>query len=82
MTLFTTILGGDMNERLTQIYRSCRPKEALSTQDEYKSANVLLGSEVEKFAELIVRECMRECDRSLSKGMMPSDHIREHFGVE
>jgi len=37
---------------------------------------------LDKFAELIVAECMRECDRSLSKGMLPSDHIREHFGVE
>jgi hypothetical protein len=47
-----------MNERLTELYRSCRPKEALASQDQYKSANVLLGSEVEKFAELIIQECM------------------------
>jgi len=48
-----------MNERLTELYRSCRNKEALASQDEYKSANVLLGSEVEKFAELLVRECAK-----------------------
>lgn len=43
-----------MNERLTKIYRASRPKEALASQDEFKSANALLGSDVEKFAELIV----------------------------
>ena len=48
-----------MNPRLTEIYRSCRSREGLASQDEYKSANVLLGTEVEKFAELIVRECIR-----------------------
>lgn len=46
-----------MNDRLIEIYRSCRPKEALASQDQYQSANALLGSEVEKFAELIVKEC-------------------------
>jgi len=48
-----------MNQRLTEIYRSVRPKEALASQDEYKSANALLGSEVEKFAEEMIRECMQ-----------------------
>lgn len=46
-----------MNERLTALYRASRPKEALASQDEFKSANVLLGSDVEKFAELIINEC-------------------------
>ena len=87
MTLFTTILGGDMNERLTQIYRSCRPKEALSTQDEYKSANVLLGSEVEKFAELIVKECVKiayqnDVAKFTRDGYVIGQEIEKHFGVE
>jgi hypothetical protein len=38
-----------MNERLTEIYKSCRPKEALASQEQYNSSNVLIGSEVEKF---------------------------------
>jgi hypothetical protein len=46
-----------MNERLTELYRASRPKEALASQDEFKSANALLGSDVEKFAELLIREC-------------------------
>ncbi len=49
-----------MNERLTELYRSCRSKEGLASQDEYKSADVLLGTEVAKFAELIVRECVEQ----------------------
>ena len=48
-----------MNEHLTEIYRSCRPKEALASQDQYKSANALLGSEVAKFADLLIEDCIR-----------------------
>jgi hypothetical protein len=47
-----------MNQRLTELYRSCRPTEALVSQDQFGSANVLLGTEVEKFAELIAQECV------------------------
>jgi len=47
-----------MNERLTELYRASRPKEALASQDEFKSANALLGSDVEKFAKLIVKDCI------------------------
>ena len=80
-----------MNERLTQLYRLCRTKEALASQDEYKSANALLGSEVEKFAELIVLECANHCDLLLdhkissewSRGTHDcSRAIKKHFGVE
>lgn len=77
-----------MNERLTELYRASKPKEALVSQDEYKTANVLLGSDVEKFAELIIKECVRYFNEDyqrdfselwredLSKGM------KEHFGVK
>jgi hypothetical protein len=37
---------------------------------------------LESFAELIVKECMKVCDQSLSKHELPSDKIAEHFGVE
>lgn len=47
-----------MNELLTTLYRAARPKEALASQDEFKSANALLGSDVEKFANLIIVECI------------------------
>jgi len=37
---------------------------------------------VEKFAELIVRECMKVGDLPTTKNQLPSDLIKEHFGVE
>jgi hypothetical protein len=76
-----------MNERLTELYRSCRSKEALASQDQYKSADVLMGTEVAKFAELIVRECVdiayKYDEPKLSgPGMIIGNRIEEHFGVE
>lgn len=72
-----------MNELLTKLYRASKPKEALASQDEFKSANVLLGSDVEKFAELIVKEC---ADTVLGFhnqfGDSAHNEIRQHFGVE
>jgi hypothetical protein len=72
-----------MNERLIEIYRSCRSKEALASQDQYNSANVLLGTEVEKFAESIVRSC------ALTAGLMEHEgrkgigaQILDNFGVK
>jgi hypothetical protein len=70
-----------MNERLTELYRSCRPKEALASQDEFKSANALLGSEVEKFAELLVLECISALDKD-DGATHHSELLLEHFGVE
>ena len=37
---------------------------------------------IKQFAELIVRECMKVSNLSLSKHELPSDKIAEHFGVE
>ena len=74
-----------MNERLTELYRSCRPKEALASQDEFKSANVLLGSEVAKFAELIVGECLMKAIGAKIRGESIDtliQNIKEDFGVE
>lgn len=76
---FTT----DMNERLTELYRSCRTKEALASQDSFKSADVLIGSEVEKFAKLIVEECA-DVGSKFSQAH-PDDisfQIKKHFGLK
>jgi len=83
-----------MNDRLTELYRSCRPKEALASQDQFGSANALLGSEVEKFAELIVAECISTVE-NLSPGYQDYrnqiedafrrdcvEQIKQHFGVK
>lgn len=71
-----------MNERLTELYRSCRPKEALVSQDQFGSANALLGSEVQKFAELIVRECISIADDYDGVGITIVEKIKQHFGIE
>jgi hypothetical protein len=78
-----------MNERLTQLYRSCRPKEALASQDEYKSANALLGSEVEMFAIRLIEECASIADKERPTAVgcgyitkTKGELIMEHFGVQ
>jgi len=78
-----------MNERLTELYRSCRSKEALASQDEYKSADVLIGTEVAKFAELIVKECIRVPYAMWDRAELNADiavkiehRIRDHFEME
>jgi hypothetical protein len=73
-----------MNERLSELYRACRPKEALVSQDEYKAANVLLGTEIEKFAELIVKECIELNKQELAFNAFERmlNRYKEHFGVE
>ena len=68
-----------MNQQLIEIYRSCRSKEALASQDEYQSANVLLGAEVEKFAELIVGECARWLG---NREFASSEALKQHFGIK
>jgi hypothetical protein len=77
-----------MNERLIELYRSCRSKEALASQDQFKSADVLIGTEVAKFAELIVRECLNKIENEAAQYAEPVwafelvNDIKEHFGVE
>ena len=71
-----------MNELLTALYRSVRPAEALKSQDIYESANVLIGKEVEKFAELIIEECVQVVDRAEPHNTWTKRYstlIKEHF---
>jgi len=74
-----------MNERIrllaisTGIFDSlCDPFDELKNGDCYSSVII----DLEKFAQLIVEECMKVSNRSLSKYELPSDKIAEHFGVE
>ena len=71
-----------MNNRLTELYRSCRPKEALASQDQFKSANALLGTEVEKFAELILAECIDIAEQTRFEGKVVAERIKFVFGVD
>lgn len=71
-----------MNERLTELYRSCRPKEALASQDEFKSANVLLGSEVEEFAKVLIEESIKIMKENDYHGEWLGEKLKEYFGVK
>ena len=63
-----------MNERIKLLAEQCRGNPMTS---EFEPL-----FDKAKFAELIVRECMKVSNRSLSKYELPSDKIAEHFGVE
>lgn len=56
-----------MNERIKELYKSCRPKEALASQEQFRSVDVLLGAEVENFAQLIIQECAKIIREDLKK---------------
>lgn len=73
-----------MNERLTELYRACRNKEALASQDQYKSADVLIGTELEKFIELLVQECAIHLHQRGVEGfgILEERNLKEHFGVK
>jgi hypothetical protein len=74
-----------MNERIKELERQCWQS---SQSDPYALFDV------EKFAELIVQECMRMCDvadmsllehncvKEASGTQSAKDFIKEHFGVE
>ena len=69
-----------MNKRIRELYRFVRPKEALASQDLYSTSDVLLGAEVEKFADLLVQECLANLhfhgyDDALNQ-------LKSHFGVK
>ena len=81
-----------MNERLTELYRAARSKEALASQDKFQSANVLLGTEIEKFSELMIREGVKVMYDNAIERKVPPDIVQtpthyaiavlKHFGVE
>jgi DNA-binding SARP family transcriptional activator len=71
-----------MNERLEQLY--------IQAHDQYFSNEAAWEKfDPEKFAELIIRECMKMCDEVHRDYGMASDtariskrYIKKHFGVE
>jgi len=70
-----------MNERIQELARQSGAYHKDDDGEETKIA-VLIGKEVEKFAELIVRECMELGDKALQDGKWPGDVIEKHFGIE
>ena len=88
-----------MNERFKELAELCYEVNPLMVENSQKIGNdgVPLYNEVfnqEKFAELIVRECMRmcevtemsfvthDCDVEASGAITVKHFIAEHFGVE
>jgi hypothetical protein len=74
-----------MNERIRELaVQANGPNPFYGT---LKNQMTLLGDDaVEKFAELIVKECMKAADEGMAQVTMkvewPSFHIKKHFGVE
>ena len=72
-----------MNERIKEL-------EKLATPRCYDETGCYIGNkfDVEKFAELIVKECLNQCynrgmDDELYAGQLKAaTYIEEHFGVE
>jgi hypothetical protein len=80
-----------MNERIKELYDQAL--EEFKAENKY--ATIIVPNLLqEKFAELIVRECMRMCDvadisllehncvKEASGTQSAKDFIKEHFGVE
>jgi len=67
-----------MNQRIEH----CLYQAGLTAQGCWDELDDYTKQGIEKFAELIVLECMKVSNRSLSKYELPSDKIAEHFGVE
>jgi glutathione peroxidase-family protein len=75
-----------MNQRIKQLAELCYEVKPSLVENSQKIGNdgVPLYREVfnqEKFAELIVRECMKVADDRYQT-MFPSEVIAKHFGVK
>jgi hypothetical protein len=75
-----------MNEKIRELAEQAGPNTEEELNDDRTNIYVI---DVEKFAELIVRECIEIAqDRANFPGYPPNDvndiidEIREHFGVE
>ena len=68
-----------MNEQIRECWIKAAREDAGETWDSQEQF-------IQRFAELIVRECARVADESLNiitmKPECPSKYIKEHFGVE
>ena len=68
-----------MNQRIRELaYRAANGMLSYDSEGEWQ----LSEQECNKFAELIVRECIRLCDQVEIVGSYECiDNIKEHFGV-
>ena len=73
-----------MNERITELVKAAGGIQYDEDGDELTA--ILVGKDLEKFAELIVRECARisnEADCTMTnQGAASAQAFMEHFGVK
>jgi hypothetical protein len=69
-----------MNERIRELAERCGFRSNPNVYDRNQSFDT------EKFAELIVRECIELCQKCVDDGCVeaeePLSKIKQHFGVE
>ena len=66
-----------MNERIKEL-----AEQAGAEPTPFSNVLALVGNDIEKFAELIVRECAKRVDYWESRQGEHTDDILKHFGVE
>ena len=74
-----------MNERIRELAEQAF--KGLGTDPVYATSMIYASKELEKFAELIVRECMDiayayDAPKMSGPGMIVANRIEDHFGVE
>lgn len=78
-----------MNERIKELAKEANANELSYAyyrgEKRPENAVTLHSVDLEKFAELIVRECAKACEKNswmALNGFQRSKQIKEHFGVE
>ena len=73
-----------MNERIKQLIEQAEIKFESHPQHQGIDTAVIIPTDLEKFAELIVRECagVSENHKGMNDKYFIADAIKKHFGVE
>ena len=69
-----------MNERIKELLNELNAFGYDDDGNEYTP--MLVGSKIEKFAELIVKECAKIADDNYSLGIPTGQIMKQYFGVE
>jgi len=75
-----------MNERIKELVKQAgghfSTHNLMSNPVQQRESVELWDDKIEKFAELLVRECADMVDRAISDGGVDGRILKEHFGVE
>jgi hypothetical protein len=80
-----TVINGEiiMNERIRKLAEQAKIEFTYDpTETPMREFVEAWGGDLEKFAELIVRECADIVDTAISDGGVDGRSLKEHFGVE